>query len=57
MGKQKVAHEEFKGHPVIVLNPESKYPFSFGVPKAKLILDHIEDIRDFVMANEGGDEL
>ncbi|MBN2057816.1 MAG: hypothetical protein JW782_03365 [Candidatus Saganbacteria bacterium] len=41
---------EFKGRPMIVLkrNDEEKFPFSFGLTKAKMILDHIEDIRKFV---------
>ena len=51
------AHEaEFKGNPMIVLSngPEDKYPFQFGLRKAKLILDHVEDIKKFVEKNEGG---
>ncbi len=41
---------EFKGSPVLSLanGPEDKYPFTFGVRKAKLILDHIDDIKKFV---------
>jgi hypothetical protein len=33
---------------VLCLNPEDKYPYSFGVQKAKLILANIEAIQDFV---------
>lgn len=46
---------EFKGNPLLVLSkgPEDRYPFSFGLTKAKLILDHIEDIKKFV-ANHAG---
>ncbi len=40
--------EEFKGNKVLVLNPGSKFPFSFGVGKAKLMLDNIEAIKNFV---------
>lgn len=40
--------EEFKGNKVLVLNPGSKFPFSFGVGKAKLILENIETIKRFV---------
>ena len=44
---------EFKGNKMIVLkrNPEDKFPFQFGVSKAKLVLEHIEDIRKFVEEN------
>jgi hypothetical protein len=33
---------------VIKSTPEDKFPFQFGVKKAKLILAHIEDIKKFV---------
>ena len=39
---------EYKGHPILILNPNSRYPFSFGLAKAKLILQHIETIKEFV---------
>lgn len=41
---------EFKGNPMIVLTqgPEDKFPFQFGLKKAKLILEHLEDIKRFV---------
>lgn len=39
---------EYKGKPVITLNPESRFPFTFGLSKAKLILEHLEDIQRFV---------
>ena len=40
--------DEFKGNKVLILNPGSRFPFSFGVNKAKLILEHIDDIKKFV---------
>ena len=45
---------EFKGRPVLVLkrSEDEKFPFSFGLAKAKMILDHIEDIKKFVEDNE-----
>lgn len=45
---------EFKGNPMIVLknDEEDKYPFQFGVKKAKLILENIEAIKSFVDKNE-----
>ena len=39
---------EYKGRPVITLNPGERYPFTVGLSKAKLILQHIEDIKAFV---------
>lgn len=49
-----VDRTEFKGNKIIVLkrNEEDKYPFSFGVGKAKLILSHINEIKEFVQENE-----
>jgi len=44
--------DEFKGNPVIILNPEDKYVFSFGLTKAKLILLHFDAIKAFIAANE-----
>ena len=46
---------EFKGHKVIVLKKDEndKYAFTFGIAKAKLILQHIEDIKNFVEENGG----
>lgn len=38
----------YKGHATISLNAESKYPFTFGVEKAKLVLSHIKEIQEFV---------
>jgi hypothetical protein len=45
-----VERSEFKGKPVLILKRDEndKYPFSFGLSKAKLILEHIEDIEAFV---------
>lgn len=47
---------EFKGNKMIVLkrNPEDKFPFQFGLSKASLIVEHIEDIRKFVADNQKG---
>ena len=44
---------EFKGNKMIILkrNPEDKYPFQFGLSKARLILESIEDIKKFVEEN------
>lgn len=41
---------EYKGSPVLILSngPEDKFPFTFGVRKARLIVDHIDDVKKFV---------
>jgi len=45
---------EYKGKPTLVLkrSEDEKFPFSFGVAKAKMILDHIEEIKKFVAEND-----
>lgn len=45
-----VSESEYQGRPVIVIknNEEDKYPFQFGLRKARLVLEHIEDIKKFV---------
>ena len=43
---------EYKGHPILVLNPDGRYPFSFGVGKAKLIIEHLETIKEFIKEQE-----
>lgn len=45
---------EFKGHKVITLSrqEDDKYPFSFGVGKAKLILENLDSIKKFVEEND-----
>ncbi len=42
--------QEFKGHPVIVLRPNSRWPFSIGLSKAAMILEdgNLDAIRKFV---------
>lgn len=49
-----VERSEFKGKPVLVIkrSEDEKYPFSFGVAKAKMILDNLEEIKKFVAENE-----
>ena len=48
------SESEFKGNAMIVLknNPDDKFPFQFGLKKAKLVLAHIEDIKKFVEKND-----
>ncbi|MCY7363234.1 MAG: hypothetical protein LH629_14385 [Ignavibacteria bacterium] len=46
--------QEYKGNKVLNLNPESKFPFSFGLAKAKLLLENLDVIKKFV-ETEGKD--
>lgn len=45
---------EFKGNAVITLkrSEDDKYGFTFGLTKAKLLLEHIDDIKKFVEDND-----
>lgn len=45
-----VEEAEYKGNKMIVLKntDDDRFPFQFGLKKAKLVLEHIEDIKKFV---------
>lgn len=45
-----VSESEYKGNPMLVIKTteEDKFPFLFGLKKAKLILENIEAIKKFV---------
>lgn len=45
-----VSESEFKGNPMLVIknDEEDKYPFQFGVKKAKMVLENIEEVKKFV---------
>ena len=53
-----IERSEFKGKPVLIIKRDEndKYPFTFGLTKARLILDNIDEIKKFVAENseEGG---
>lgn len=48
-----IENSEFKGKPMLVIKRDEndKYPFSFGIGKAKLILENLEAIKKFVEEN------
>jgi len=52
--KIKATRSEFKGHPMLILTSgdNEKYPFQFGLQKAKRIVAAIEDIKAFVVEEE-----
>lgn len=45
-----VLEGEYRGSAMLIIrqSPQDKFPFQFGVKKARLILDHLEDIKKFV---------
>ena len=49
-----VERSEFKGKPLLVIkrDEDDKYPFSFGLSKARLIVENIEEIKKFVEENQ-----
>ena len=53
-----VEKTEYKGQPVLILkrNENDKYPFSFGLSKARLIIEGIEDIKKFVEEHDNQEE-
>ncbi|MCX5781847.1 MAG: hypothetical protein NT145_03970 [Elusimicrobia bacterium] len=44
------SESEYKGNPMFVIKntEEDKFPFQFGLKKAKLILENVENIKKFV---------
>lgn len=48
-----VERSEFKGKPVLIIRRDEndKYPFTFGLSKARLILENLEEIKRFVEEN------
>jgi len=53
-----VERTEYKGQPVLILkrNENDKYPFSFGLSKARLIIEGFEEVKKFVAENDNKTE-
>lgn len=49
-----VQYERYKGQNIICLlrKEDDRFPFSFGYGKAKLIVQHIDAIKEFVAKEE-----
>lgn len=49
-----VKYTEYNGNPIITLkrNQDERWPFSFGLSKAKRILECYDDIKKFVAEHE-----
>ena len=56
-GESMIERSEFKGKPMLVIkrNEEDPFPFSFGMNKAKLIIENIEEIKKFVAENSSSE--
>ena len=48
-----VERSEYNGKTILVLrrSEEDKFPFSFGIAKARMILENIKEIEKFVAEN------
>lgn len=48
-----IERSEYKGKPVLIIKRDEndKYPFAFGLSKARLILENLEEIKRFVEDN------
>ena len=44
---------DYRGNVMLIIRqtPQDKFPFQFGLKKAKLILEHVEDIKKFVQSH------
>ena len=49
-----ISFDEYKGRQMIVISngPEDRFPFKFGLGKAKKVIEHIEDIKKWVKEQE-----
>lgn len=49
-----VSESEFKGNAMIVIknSEDDQFPFQFGVKKAKLVIENIEAIKEFVAKHD-----
>ena len=45
----------YRGTAMLIIRetPEDKFPFQFGIKKARLILEHLEEIKSFVDRHPG----
>ena len=47
-----VEYSEYKGSPTIVLPTGTEWPFSFGVKKAKAVIENIDAIKKFIAEHD-----
>jgi hypothetical protein len=44
--------ETYKGHVLLVLNPDAKFPIKFGLKKAKFLIENLDEIQNFIEEQE-----
>lgn len=46
-----VLEGDYRGQPMLIMrqNETDRFPFQFGLRKARLILEHLDDIEEFVV--------
>ncbi|OGH62162.1 MAG: hypothetical protein A3G34_15625 [Candidatus Lindowbacteria bacterium RIFCSPLOWO2_12_FULL_62_27] len=49
-----ISFDEYKGRAMMVISngPNDRFPFKFGLKKAKMVVEHIEDIKKWVAEQE-----
>ncbi len=49
-----ISFDEYKGRAMMVIanGPTDRFPFKFGLKKAKMVVEHIEDIKKWVAEQE-----
>lgn len=54
-----VERSEFKGKPIIILRRDEndRYPLSFGLGKARLIMENLDEIKKFVEEHSKKEEV
>ncbi len=47
--------DSYKGNPILYLpmTEDGSFPFSFGVSKARAILENLDAVKEFIRMNEG----
>lgn len=57
-GKLPATVSEYKGNMIISLPVagSTKYPFTFGINKAKAIVEYLDDIKKFIAENDKVEE-
>jgi len=46
--KSTIVLDEYNNQPMLTINKESKFPYSFGLTKARWLVEHAEAIKKFV---------
>jgi hypothetical protein len=49
-----VLEGDYRGNAMMIIrqSPQDKFPFQFGVKKARLIVEHLEEIKRFLVKHD-----